>query len=90
MSSVEFSLTVFPKPAAFVKPVKRTLHNPAFGKDHKLMELVAFDNLHTGTDGFPDCLRKRFTGLSAIAKNIYDTGQGSPVVFQHPESARLV
>lgn len=87
---MELSLTVFPKPAALVKPAKRTFHDPAFWQDSKLMQLAAFNDLHIGPDSFPDRFGKRFAGISTVAKDIHNTGQSGAVVFQHRNRSGFV
>ena len=40
------SLTIFPKPATFIKPAKRTLNDPTFRKNRKGMQFITFHNLN--------------------------------------------
>ena len=63
---MEKSLTIFPEPAAFVKPSERALHNPALRKNRKSMKFIPFYNFYfRPADGF-DRLREIFSGISSV------------------------
>ena len=50
------SLTLFPKPAAFVKPSESAFHNPTLRKNHESMKLIALNDLHFRAGNGFDCI----------------------------------
>ena len=71
---LKFSLTVFPKPTAFIKPPKSPFHNPTFGENYELMQFTAFDDLDVCTNDFFDTLRKGLAHISTITKDSNNMG----------------
>lgn len=68
-TAVELTLAVFPEAAAFFEPGKGTFDHPTFRHDGKGMEVTAFSDLHGGSEGVGDSLRKRFTAISSISQH---------------------
>ena len=60
------TLTVFPKPATFIKPSESAFHDPTLREKHESMKFIPFYNFHFRSgDGF-DCIRELFSGISSI------------------------
>lgn len=72
---VQFSLTVFPKSAAFIDPSKGTLDNPAFWQDGKGVEFTALNNHNICARKSVNGVGKIFSGIASIYQNLFEHRQ---------------
>jgi len=69
--SMDFSFTVFPKPAALFKPSKRTLDNPAFGQNVEIMLFTSLYHLYFGFAERFHCIGKFSACITDIDKDLF-------------------
>lgn len=65
---MELAFTVFPQPSAFFPPGKGAFDDPAFGHDHKLVQFMAFDDVHRCPQHVWYCGGKRFPRIRAVGQ----------------------
>lgn len=87
---MEFALTVFPEPTAFIKPSKSALNDPPLGKNSKPMQFIAFDNLHIGANRFFNGGSERLANIPAVTKDICNMTEGRLIIFDHLTSPGFV
>ncbi|GHU79152.1 hypothetical protein FACS1894191_1310 [Clostridia bacterium] len=47
------------------------------------MQFIALDNLHIRANSLFDSVSKGLASITAITKDIYNTGQGGPIALDH-------
>ncbi len=80
---MDFSFTVFPKPAALFKPSKRTLDNPAFGQNVEIMLFTSLYHLYFGFAERFHCIGKFSACITAIDKDLFYGRQRTLVQRDH-------
>ena len=71
-AGVERSFAVFPESSTFFQPCEGSLDDPSLGHDGEGVELVAFGDLHGGTEFALDRLGKRLAGVASIDEHAGD------------------
>ena len=72
---VEFTRTIFPKPAAFFEPSERAFDDPAFGDDGEGMKFAAFGDFNGGTKNVFCACGEGFACITAIDENMDNVDQ---------------
>ena len=68
-AGIELALAVLPESSAFLQPGERTFDHPSLRDDGKRVQIIAFGDLHSGTDGTLDRFGKRLTDIAAIGQD---------------------
>ena len=74
-AGIQFPLTIFPKPMAFLNPGKRPLHHPPLRHNCEGMKFIAFGNLYRRTQNFIHSLSKRASCIASIGQYVDDLAQ---------------
>ena len=80
---MKFTLTIFPKPAEFVEPSEKALHNPTTRQNNKFMQFAALYHLNLCTANILDLIGKAFTRINSIHKKLLHTGKVVQIEQDH-------
>ena len=79
----KFAFTIFPKPAEFVEPAKKALHDPTTGQNNKFMQFVALYHLNLCTANILDLIGKAFTRITSIHQKLLHAGKVVQIEQDH-------